>query len=892
MIFLLCLILNQVSFCVVKFLIKVDPEWLKESLDRFAQFFIGPLFDPNAIGKEMNAVDSEFSIAVQEDSHRAREVIFGTSKKGHVFTKFGWGNAKSLGTDVIAAGIDLRSELVRWYENHYSANLMKLVVLGRDLDELEKMVRDSFGNIANRNLVVPDFSSHGMPFDSESLGHIFSVQAVKKTHVIEIMWAVPYLTPHYQTKPAEYIGHILGHEGSGSLLSRLREKSLATELCAGAFEGGHFNNTSCSLFLVSITLTELGLKEKEQIIELVFGYIACIKSWGIRENVWNELKMIAEIEFRYLEKLENIDYVEELSTRMHFYPLEHFLCGDLLFFNYMPELIQEYLNLLTFENCRISFLSDSIKDATLIEPWFGTLFKKEKITLPNIPIVSFHLPQNIFVPENFSLIEKPTLPKVATPWDYPPPQKICENELGILWYKDDHFYNLPRVNCFFHFRSSVVSLTPASSACSSLFVHLLLDALTENLYPSTLVEYSYSIRALVSGIEIKFSGFSDKIDVVGFEIFKKFCHAEFSPATFVMLKEKLSKKLDNIHMNASSYASFARSFFLHKNRHSLASIRSAHADISLADLYQFRNDLLSSLFVNSFIHGNCTGEHAKQIYDSFFKNLVNSRTYLPSMHSKDESLLLPVSSLWFCLPAVNKNDSNSVVDAFFQMQPETVESRAINGMLAHMMYDSAFDQLRTKEQLGYAVFVNNRVSIEVFGLSIVVISSAYHPCNVFSRIDAFIAQFYDFLEKMSVSEYQDRVSSYINFLLEAEPNMAEESSRLYEEIIDETFVFDRRSRASHIVQDLAKEKLLSFYEINLLNQRSRRNLNTLIVSANRPLDESQPNHFPVVLNSLSISGDSFSVDGLQLNASGVCLMQGKNFVGDWVKCKNSLEVLK
>ena len=37
---------------------EVGPEFLEGALDRFAQFFISPLFDPNCIDREINAVDA------------------------------------------------------------------------------------------------------------------------------------------------------------------------------------------------------------------------------------------------------------------------------------------------------------------------------------------------------------------------------------------------------------------------------------------------------------------------------------------------------------------------------------------------------------------------------------------------------------------------------------------------------------------------------------------------------------------------------------------------------------------------------------------------------------------------------------------------------------------
>lgn len=49
----------------------------------------------------------------------------------HPLTKFSTGNTDTLLQGPRSQGIDTRDELIKFYEQHYSANIMKLVVLGR-----------------------------------------------------------------------------------------------------------------------------------------------------------------------------------------------------------------------------------------------------------------------------------------------------------------------------------------------------------------------------------------------------------------------------------------------------------------------------------------------------------------------------------------------------------------------------------------------------------------------------------------------------------------------------------------------------------------------------------------------------------------------------------------
>ncbi len=57
----------------------------------------------------------------------------------------------------------------------------------------------------------------------------------------------------------EYISHLIGHEGQGSLLSALKRRGWANTLSAGVGEGGYDRNSAAFVFEVSIGLTDNGL---------------------------------------------------------------------------------------------------------------------------------------------------------------------------------------------------------------------------------------------------------------------------------------------------------------------------------------------------------------------------------------------------------------------------------------------------------------------------------------------------------------------------------------------------------------------------------------------------------------------------------------------------------
>ena len=86
---------------------------------------------------------------------------------------------------------------------------------------------------------------------------------------IVMIWAMPEVQSVYEIKPQGFLSHLLGHEGRGSILSVLKARGWANELCAG--EGQ--DTSDFSFFHVKIEATEEGMKHVEDIVRIVYAYI-------------------------------------------------------------------------------------------------------------------------------------------------------------------------------------------------------------------------------------------------------------------------------------------------------------------------------------------------------------------------------------------------------------------------------------------------------------------------------------------------------------------------------------------------------------------------------------------------------------------------------------------
>ena len=92
-------------------------------------------FDAVYVDREKNAVQAEYQMGLKSDPRRGLDVLQAVMNPAHPYSQFSVGSLESLAD---RPGAPVRDDLLAFYRKHYSANAMRLVVLGAEpLDELE-----------------------------------------------------------------------------------------------------------------------------------------------------------------------------------------------------------------------------------------------------------------------------------------------------------------------------------------------------------------------------------------------------------------------------------------------------------------------------------------------------------------------------------------------------------------------------------------------------------------------------------------------------------------------------------------------------------------------------------------------------------------------------------
>ncbi|KAM0952031.1 putative insulysin [Dioscorea sansibarensis] len=141
--------------------------------------------------------------------------------KDHPYHKFSAGNWDTLEVVPKAKGLDTRLELIKFYKENYSANIMHLVVYGKEsLEKLQNLVESKFKDVLNIERSKICFP--GQPCSSEHLQILVKVVPIKRYHTLNIIWPVISNIRYYKESPSRYLSHLIGNKGVGSLFYALK----------------------------------------------------------------------------------------------------------------------------------------------------------------------------------------------------------------------------------------------------------------------------------------------------------------------------------------------------------------------------------------------------------------------------------------------------------------------------------------------------------------------------------------------------------------------------------------------------------------------------------------------------------------------------------------------
>jgi len=792
------------SFTDTNYHFDIDALFLEPALDRFAQFFIAPLFTEDLVEREKNAVHSEFSGKRREDGRRVWDARRRAYNPEHPISQFSTGSLETLAD---RGESRIRDELIKFYEAHYSANIMTLAVYGAEsLDDLESMVREKFSEVPNQNASMQGFD---LPLYAESsLPQRLDVQALKDQRYMAIDFEVANSPVYQHTKPNQIIGHLLGHEGEGSLLSALKVRGFADSLSAG----GSMSNRSAATFGINIGLTPKGLDHVDEIVEIVFGAIKLVQSDGIQKWHFDEQKRLTEIGFRFLEKSEPAALTRSIAMRLHEWPAEDVLVGPFEVSRFEPSHLRSLLNQMDPSRVMVTVVSPQAK-TDLTTRFFETPYALSKIDQALIrrwteaqPVADIRLPQaNPFIPQNLDLVSEPAVEK---------PERLDSVDGLELWHQTDTSFSVPRANFYVSVRSEAANSSARNAVLSEMAVRMINEQLNEFTYPASLAGLGYDLYRHVRGFTCRISGYSDGQNQILSRILDAITNPQFEQESFERLRDELVRKISDTSKQPPYEQTIAevRKMFRDPYWTDEEQIAAAQA-ITVKDVEAHLATLTTDVVPVAVSHGNLTR-------DESIARAQLVRDHLPKP-GKPRDIAKP--SVVKLSPgdyagrdlAIEHNDS--AVTVYVQAQDDSVQTRAHLALMTQIMSQPFYDDIRTRQQIGYFVFASQLYVMEVPGLMFAVQSPQASPEKMVGRINQFIADFSTTIQAMSEEDFERHRAAVLSRIEEPDKRLRERTERYWREIDKQEYDFDTKQKFVDAVNSSQHSDVVSLYKSLLTN---------------------------------------------------------------------------
>jgi insulysin len=198
-----------------------------------------------------------------------------------------------------------------------------------------------------------------------------------------------------------------------------------------------------------------------------------------------------------------------------------------------------------------------------------------------------------------------------------------------------------------------------------------------------------------------------------------------------------------------------------------------------------------------------------------------------------------------------------------------IRTRALLEVLAQIGQEPSFNQLRTKEQLGYVVFSGIK-STRTTLLYRVLIQSEKSCSYLESRIENYLIEILGpMIRNMSEAEFDKHVAAVVAKKLEKRKNISEEASRYWSQIISGYYDFKQNFKDAEEIKTLKKADLVEFYDRYVDPASKLRSKLVINLKSQVTKDEGQiPNSVPIIdhaafKNSLSMTEAPVPVEDLK-----------------------------
>lgn len=779
------------------YMVAVNNDAFDEALSRFSGFFHEAILDENYADKERNAVHSEWTMKGPNDWVILQQLNGLTLNPEHPISQFNWGNLDSLADK---EDNKLQTALVDMYNTYYSANLMKAVMISDlPIADMKKLAQQHFGKIPNKNTPRPKMTvTVAKPDHLKKLVHYIPQTEMKQ---LRINFVIENNAQQFAVKPNGFVNYLLANEMPGTLASVLRDAGLSDAVYSN-FDADEYGNAGS--FTLYIDLTETGVQNRDKVMGAVLKYLTLLREEGVNPQYFNEIRQSLSNSFRFKEKTNDYSYAMKIAADLQHIPAEYVLSSAYEYQRFNPHAIQAVLDQLTLANARIFYIDKdqpgeqemqyfagkySVRDidAELEQKW-QQMSSQFALAMPRA---------NSLMPENFDLVTAEYTDK---------PIQLVAEQGHTVHLGHSALFKQPKGMVTLDLNSGLTKSTAKNHVLANLLNRGLGQKLTELQSEAGIAGMGLN-ASLSNGLSITTSGFTDKQGMLLAIAIRQIINFDIDESELANLKASFKSDIQSSKKQILLNQLFPKfSQVSNLDDFSDKALLAEVDGILPLEITQFRDELLKQANLRVFAFGNYSEPQLTTL-----SNLVLDQ--LPEERSVNAVYQTPFlqpepGKIYNWQEDVEMTDIG-LIDAY--LAPRNDADLGTARVLSQIIRPALFKQIRTEEQLAYAVGFFGQTFREQMLVAYYIQSPAKGLADVYERIALFRKGFTQKLAAVSLEKLATIKNSVLINLTQPAKNLSEEMAEFIGDWRNQKWQFDTRKRLITAVEKVSLNDVINLH---------------------------------------------------------------------------------
>lgn len=560
-----------------------------------------------------------------------------------------------------------------------------------------------------------------------------------------------------------------------------------------------------------------------------------LRTQGIDKRYFDELAHVLELDFRYPSINRDMDYVEWLADTMIRVPVEHVLDVVNIADRYDAQAIKDRLAMMTPQNARIWYISPN-EPHNKTAYFVNAPYQVDKISARTFTdwqqksaAIKLQLPTlNPYIPDDFTLIKSDKA--------YPHPELIVdEPTLRVVYAPSQYFASEPKADVSLVLRNPQAMDSARRQVMFALNDYLAGIALDQLSNQAAVGGISFSTGAN-NGLMVNANGYTQRLP----QLFTALLDGYFSYTPTEEQLEQAKSWYAQMMDSADKGKAYDQAimpiqmlsqvpYFERKTRRDLL------PSITLKEVINYRDNLKARGRPELLVIGNMSARQSTDLARQIQKQLGADG----NEWCRNKDVLIDSKQLAMFEKAGSSTDS-ALAAVFAPPNVDEYSSMAASSLLGQIIQPWFYNQLRTEEQLGYAVFAFSMNVGRQWGMGFLLQSSDKQPAFLWQRFQAFFPTAEAKLRAMKPEEFAQIQQAAISQMLQAPQTLSEEASKLSKDFDRGNMRFDSRDKVVAQMKLLTPQKLADFFHQTVVDPQGMALLSQVSGSQNGKTEYAAP----------------------------------------------------